>query len=432
MSNIEPSYLRLVRPPQPLGAYIRPMERDYRHAATLVASGLPVASGFVVDARKPALSEDLRQALRSTGAEVVLDPQSVDLATLGGRERSRILDLPWATDAIDGPDTFSRSRISDYAATLAETALEMDATAVLAPSHYFESLPHPWIDVDLELTQKLRSNLDRDSRGRSVRIYYPLVTTRRVLSLEPTVSMLINRLRDLAASGVIDAVWLRMHNFGTSKSGPVRLKAYMAGARSLHAIGVPLVGEHTGAIGLALMAFGAVSGIESGVTHGEHFDLRPLLKPRKRSKGGYAPRVYFPEIAAFLKREPAAALLSGRSTRNTFTCQSPCCTHGRVDMLHDPRRHFLIRRFEEVRNLSRVPQTIRVEHYFSNWLRLAADRASLAAQVVPSLSKRREELDRWRATLTDVREGDMERPPSISPEFFPEGQSQRGSSVEGH
>ena len=38
------------------------------------------------------------------------------------------------------------------------------------------------------------------------------------------------------------------------------------------------VAERVGTVGLALMAFGAVGGVESGVTLGERFNVRDLRK----------------------------------------------------------------------------------------------------------------------------------------------------------
>ena len=81
----------------------------------------------------------------------------------------------------------------------------------------------------------------------------------------------------------IDAVWLRIHPFGTTAAGPIALRGYIEACRDLHRVGVPLVAERSGTIGVALMAFGAVGGIESGITLGERFDARTLAAPRSPS-----------------------------------------------------------------------------------------------------------------------------------------------------
>jgi hypothetical protein len=41
----------------------------------------------------------------------------------------------------------------------------------------------------------------------------------------------------------MDAVWLRIHPFGTGNSGPLVLKRYLRACRDLHTLNVPLVGE---------------------------------------------------------------------------------------------------------------------------------------------------------------------------------------------
>lgn len=72
--------------------------------------------------------------------------------------------------------------------------------------------------------------------------------------------------------------------------------------RALHVLGVPLVAEHSGTVGVALLAFGAVGGIESGITIAEGVNLDGYLKLPKPDVKPFAPapRVYLHEIGAFL------------------------------------------------------------------------------------------------------------------------------------
>jgi len=431
MSTAERPYLRLHRQPDPPGSYLRPLERDYKHAAELISAGFAVGSGVVVDACHPPRSEQLRRAALEHGVEVVLDPRSIDLATAGGIQRAGVLDLPWSSGEMDRPEDFSSDRVAAYAETLAETAVELGATAVLAPSHYIEGALSPWLEIDLALMRQLREKLNSDGSGRDVQLYYPLASNLNVLHTEPFVARVVQELRDHAEGGVANAVWLRVNNFGTNTAGPLTIPRYVSLARRLHSIGRPLVAERTGTVGIALLALGAVAGIESGITHGERFSFRDLRVPRAPQKGGFAPRVYLPSIGVFLKREQAAALLNTRGMRGAFGCQATCCPRGLPDMLEERRRHFVVSRAGEVGRLAAVPQGMRVEHYFSTWLRGAADRATRAAQVLPSLEKHRRRLDMWRATMAAQVERDLAEAPTISPSLRPEtdrGMDATGSS----
>jgi hypothetical protein len=415
MTPRERPYLRLHREPEPLGSYLRPLERDYRHTAELVSAGFPVASGVVVDACHPKRSQDLRTAAMDSGLEVVLDPRSLDLSTEGGIARAGVIDLPWSAGRLEAASSFNPRRLDEYAEQLARTAVEMEVTAVLAPTHYLEDAVTPWLSIDLDLARRLRTRLDSASDGSRIRIYYPLASSFSALRTESFVARAVQGLSALALDRVIDAVWLRVNNFGTMSAGPLTVPRYISLARRLHAAGIPVVAERTGTVGLALLALGAVAGIESGITHGEHFSIRDLVTPRQRQKGGYAHRVYLPAIGAFLKRDEAAKLLNTRGMRGTFGCQERCCPRGVPDMLAEIRRHFVVTRASEVRRLAAVPPGMRIEHYLSTWLRFSADRATRAAPVVPALEKHRRRLDMWRATISDQVERDIAEPPTLSP-----------------
>jgi len=429
-TDSERSYLRLVREPAPLGAYVRPLERDYRYVARLLSSGFPVGTGVVVDACHLDRSSDLRAEARDQRLETVLDPKSIELSTVAGITRSGVLDLPWSVGAMDAPDQFDDRRITEYTESLAKTALQMGVDAVLAPSHYLESIPSPWLERDVALTAALREKLDSSSAGKGVRVYYPLASNLRAFASDAAVKRVVKTLSDLARSGAANGVWLRMHAFGTNTAGALTLPRYLRLARSLHEIGLPVVAEKTGTVGLALLAFGAVVGVESGITHGERYDHRTLMKkPRGPQRGGLAPRVYLPPIGVFLPRKAATTLLNTRGIRGTFGCQLLCCRRGIEDMLADPRRHFLVSRSHEVEALARVPGALRVEHYFSNWLRHAADRATRVAQVLPQVEKHRKRLDVWRATLSEQRDRDQAAPPSVCPPLY--GESDEGRDVSG-
>lgn len=415
MATLERPYLRLHRNPEPLASYLRPLERDYRHIAELISAGFSLGSGIIVDACHPERSEDLRTFAAQHGLESVLDPRSVDLATDGGIRRAGVAELPWSRGVPDHPEAFGADRVESYIEALAATALELGSSAVLAPTHYLDDPLSRWLEIDLALVRRLRAKLDSDSRGRGTRIYYPVATSLATLRVEPFGARLMQGLGALAAERAIDALWLRVNNFGTKSAGPLTLPRYIALARQLHSLGMPIVAERTGTVGLALLALGAIVGIESGVTHGERFNIRDLTAPPEPSSGGFVPRVYLPSIGVFLKREEAAALLNTRGMRGSFGCQERCCPRGVPDMLADARRHFVVTRAAEVHGLAAVPQSMRVEHYFAKWLRSAADRATRAAMVIPALDKDRRRLDMWRATISAQVERDMADPPTMSP-----------------
>jgi hypothetical protein len=252
-----------------------------------------------------------------------------------------------------------------------------------------------WLAIDRELVLHLRRALD--TRGRaSTPIYYPLTLRSQVFCDDDERASLMRHLADLP----VDAVWLRIHPFGTTSSGPLALRRYMTACRHLHALGIPLVAAHTGTVGIPLLAFGAAGGVESGLTLGERFTLDRYLR-RSDGKGfAPAPRVYLDAVGAYLSREQAKAFFEKRGMRAAHGCKdSRCCPRGLNDMINDPRRHFVVQRSAEITKLSKTPRELRAGIYMEEFLRPASDAAVRAAKAEPALESARKRLDGWRGTL---------------------------------
>lgn len=381
----------------PLAGYVRAGSRDNAIIARLISQGLPVGAGIVYDAANSARSADLRSAAHEAGLECVLDPKSVELSTVGGFDRSSIASLPWAGSAPHQPADLEGSNRTQFVELMAIAAVETGASAMLAPTHFLDELS-PWLSVDTVLASMLREALDRLG-AKNVAIYYPLVTTLQVARSSGFGTRIRRSLERLADEGVIDAIWLRIHPFGTTSAGPLSLTRYVDFARSLHSIGVPLVGERTGTVGLALLGFNAVGGIESSVTFGDRYDHGALKKPSTGSGFVPPPRVYLQEVGAMVDRSVAAGLYERRGIKGRHQCGIGCCPRGIVDTLDDPRRHFLVNRASETSRLSAVPEGARPEHYLSTWLRPASDRMIQVVKAAPSLAGHRVRLDNWRMTL---------------------------------
>lgn len=390
---------RVLRPvPDPLGSYIRPGYKDGPDVLQLLVEGRSIGSGLVANPSWGSRQADLMAEATRQGLETVLDPLTVDLATVGGFGRRKNRDLAWAGEAPHMPDDLRGLAGVALVRAIAEEVQTKGYSAVLAPTHFLATVDDPWLSVDAELTHRLRTELDRLGLGH-VRIYYPLVLKADLFRHTETRDRLVQALRSPIP---IDAVWLRIHPFGTTNSGPLVLRHVLEGCRELHATGVPLVAEHSGTVGLALMAFGAVGGIESGITFTEGVQLGPLFKDPDPDARGFspAPRIYLHQLGAFLPPELAEAFFATRGMKTAHGCTSNgCCPRGWQDMQIQPRRHFLLQRAHEVTTLTAAPPTLRPGFYMENFLRPASDRAVRAAEIEPSLESARRRLDSWRGTL---------------------------------
>jgi hypothetical protein len=389
--------VRLLRPVgDSLGSYLRVGRQDHAFLAQMLVDGKPVGGGLIADPANIEHHKDLWIEAKLRGVETVLDPRTLDLSTPGGFLRGGARELPWASDRLHTPDALYGQAGEDLCDQLVDMIEVAGHSAVLAPTHLIGSINDPWLEIDSELCHALRNSLNKHGFN-SLPIYYPLIVKTENFYDERWRAWVASYLRALP----IDAIWLRVHPFGTPKSGPLALKRYLTACRDLHSLGRPLVGEHTGAVGVGLMAFGALGGVESGITVIDHTDLSNWLRiPAKSGGGGNEARIYLHQIGAFLDRSKAEALFNKSGMRAAHSClDTSCCRRGWRDTQMKYREHFVMQRAREVSALSRAPEPLRAGHYMENFLRPASDKAVRASEVEPALLGVRKRLDSWRGTL---------------------------------
>lgn len=396
--------LRSVKPVgTPLGNYIRPTRRDHKVLLNLLGEGRLPTSGVVVDPTFWGVHEELGREAASHQMEVILDPQALDLAAEAGYERRGINSLPWAGERPHQPSDLRGDGGARFVDHILDFAEDKPFTSQLVPAHYVASVESDWLGVDIALASRMREQMDR--RGGSSRpLYYPLVLHAEVLRNPGHRRRLIDRLREVD----VDAIWLKVHPFGAT-SGPLALKRYIEACRDFHGLGLPIVGDRTGTAGVALAAFGAVGAVEGGLTIGERFDVGALTRPRSGDPFAPPPRVYLPEIGAFISRKQARRLFEQRGMKTAFGCQRDgCCRRGVDDMIAYPRPHFLVSRGRELSSLSNMPEPLRAAQYLEQFLRPASDLAVRASRALPELDKHRQRLDGWREALGSVHRKDRE------------------------
>lgn len=394
-STVQPRQLRPA--PDPLGNFIRPGYNDHTVIAQALAEGRGSGTGLVINPLHADRQLPLVEHAHASGVETILDSKSLELSSPGGFAMHGVPELPWAAETMHLPSMLLEPEGTRMIRALSDYAAEARVSAVLAPTHFLEKPTSPWWSVDAKLTHMLRHNLNELELVDSL-IYYPVMVRATTLMNPSVMTRLVEHLRRLP----VDGVWLRMHPFGTSNSGPLVLKRYLQLCRQLHSLGVPLVAEHSGTVGVALLAFGAVGGVESGVTFADTVNLDSVLRPPRPDARSFSrqPRVYLHQLGAFIEPEAARDLFNKRGMKALHGCQdTSCCPRGWVDMVGNPRQHFLRQRAREIAQLSAMPSSLRPGHYLENFLRPASDRAIRTAELAPSLVPVRKRLDSWRGTL---------------------------------
>lgn len=390
--------LKLLPPAKPrLGLYLRVGRNDHTVFEQLLSEDKAV-SGLVLDARLTTRHARLREALIDNGVQAVLDTDFMELATPGGAVLSGLETLPWLSFRNGTPNELRGREGRGLADSVASFVEEHGFTGVLAPTHLLSSAVDPMFATDRAVATELRKALDRRALGQTS-IFYPLVLPGAVLGDRVQRAIVTSALKSLD----IDAVWLRVHPFGTSTAGPIALRRYLAATWELQSLGLPLVAERTGTVGLALMAFGGVGGIESGITLGERFDAQTLVRPRTPSGTPFSPppRVYLHEMGTLTSRATAKALFRNRQMIAATGCRDlGCCRKGIDDMLRNPRRHFVLRRSMEVDRLGGIAPSMRAGVYLRETLQPAALLAVRAARITPELEAAQRRLESWNLTLT--------------------------------
>jgi hypothetical protein len=405
--------LQLLPPvPPPIGLYVRAGWNDHIVLQQLLVEGR-APTGLVFDARFGQRHRDLWEAAIDAHLDAVLDPGAQELWSPAGRFLGGLAEVPWAAVADEGEPGLRGEVGRQLAALIGQYVADRGFGSVLSPTHYVNGPTDPNVAVDVHLARQLRDNLN--ARGLSeVRIYYPVAMPASVLATSSARASLRHQLRGLD----IDGVWLRLHPFGTSTARPHALRRYIEICVDLQALDIPIVAERTGTVGLALLSYNVVGGIECGVTLGERFDAARLLHANRLAGAPYSNpgMVYLPALDAFVTRRESRNLLARRATKAAVGCRdATCCRRGPDDMTRDHRRHGVIQRVREVVEIGSTPPHRRPERYLDH-VTNAGNLAVRLASAHPILEPTRRRLDSWRGTLSGLPDDQVRRdapPPAI-------------------
>jgi hypothetical protein len=407
--------------PPEIGGFLRIGHTGHRKLEALLAANRLYFRRFVFDAVHIAEQIELVKSLRVGGCEIVLDPNSAEMAALG-RFNSSVSKLPWGNpDRPWQPSDFGKGRNVDTAKAIAEFAMKYSVNAVLAPAHFVDSLPNGWTAVDLKLCEELRNELDR-SGGKDVALDFQIITTNTLLRDSASRELLISSVRHLP----IENVWIRASGFGATATGAAT-RSFMESVRCLHELQRPLIADYTGGLsGLAAAAFGVVGGMSHGVGQKETFRANSLNTPsRPGEREGSTKWIYVPELDRSFKQEQLDSLFGVRGARSRFGCNdSNCCANGPEDMIENPHVHFITQRSRQLTDLSNVPELRRAEHLLLRHLDTAVRAARLASRLHPddealvkAMLGSKKRLVNLRDTLGDLHAADGSVTRSSAPMF---------------
>lgn len=390
----------------PVAGFLRVGYTGHRKLLDLQAAGRLPYRRVVFDAAHLEEQIELLKRLKSSGCEIVLDPNFAEMATDGRFGSTSLQKLPWSNlDRPWRPEDFA-GRNHDVAKALAEFSVKAGVDAVLAPTHLIEKGAEAWRSVDLRLCEALRHELDRCG-GADIAIDYQLITTSTYIKDGAHRMALIAELKALP----IENVWLRASGFGATATG-AGTRHFIESARGFHELGRPMVVDMAGGFAaLSAAAFGAVAGISHGVGQKETFKAADWKKPPSGG-GGASARAYVPELDRYFKEDQLKAIFGAKGGRSRLGCNdTKCCAHGAEDMIESNHAHFITQRHRQLDDLSSVPEARREEHFLLRHLDPAVRSARVASrlkiadeQVKAAVDDAKVRLVRLRDALGDLHE----------------------------
>jgi hypothetical protein len=394
--------------PTPIGRFIRVGHTGHRQLEALHGSGRIHLPQVVIDAAQMDTQRDLIEILQAGGTEIVLDTHAAELSSRGRFDGS-VQNVPWANARRPlQPSDFKGARGREIVEKIADFAVERGIDTVLAPAHLLKGPTDEWMKLDVTCCELLRSALD-SAGGAAISIDYPLIISSASLRDAAQRRAFTRAL----PSPPFQNIWLRVSGFGADATA-VGIRRFISNVADFHSVGKAIIADCVGGLaGLAIVSFGAASGIAHGVAEKERFESNSWNKPRDADGGGgQHARLYVPGLDRFLKIRYAEMLMNLQGGRRLLACHDrECCALGYDDSKSNPKLHFLIQRSKQIVDIERTHQDRRVSRFIEHHL-VSADRtARQVAQLRPNDSSLRQilhkastRLDRMRAILEDLEE----------------------------
>lgn len=371
----------------PLGQFIRLGDDGGRALADLFAAGHFRPHRVVVDASRFDKQWELVKELRSRSVEIVLDPKTAELAAIG-RFKGRVQEAPWAAlseSALLGPEYFGYLPRADVVSAIARFAVSRSVDAVLAPTHWLGDPNFPdWLELDVLSCTRLRQALDREGGGR-IAIDYALIAQHTLLQGAEERSRIIEQLRDAP----FENLWVRASGL-QNNAAPLTTRRHIETLAGFHLLERPIVADCLGGVtGMAMLAFGAASGMAHGIAKLEGFGTTDWRKAVPNQRGNESlhksqKRISLPDLNRSLTAKELLLLDTARGSRKHIACNDrECCPNGFLDMIRDPRRHAARQSQKLVDSLARVPDLKRPMHFVDQQLLAIEKRARQVAKLKP-------------------------------------------------
>ena len=371
---------------QPIGHYVRLGEGSFRKVADLAASGVLRGQRFVVEPGWIIRQRGLIRMLQGLGAEVVLDPRTIELSSrrnCGGRTAK----VPWASTSPNeplSPSVFDPRHQHDIYGQIARCAVQGDVDVVIAPTHFLSDPDfNGWYTVDVEGCQHLRRALDREG-GLAIAIDFMVAA--RLQDLEDTAFQ--SRIMTDLANLPVDNLWVRA-SMSSPDSSPVNAQRLVLMLSGWHNAGLPIVMDYmAGFTGEALLAMNVVSGIAHGIGEQTTFRTTSWNEPpppkNLEKRNGQAKRVSVTSLGVSFTAAEMDVLLSARGAKSLLLPNDrKVLPNGIEDVRKDVRAFNAAELQRRIGKIAEVPTVSRPEFFWRTRLREIVETRKKAAKLKP-------------------------------------------------
>lgn len=371
---------------QPIGHYVRLGQSSFKKIADLAASGVLRGQRFVVEPGWISRQRGLIRMLQGLGAEVILDPRTIELSSrrnCGGRTAK----APWASTSSNeplSPSMFDLRHRHDIYGQIARCAVQGDVDVVIAPTHFLSDPAFDgWYGIDIEGCQFLRRALDREG-GLAIAIDF--LVAARLQDLED-LAFQTRMMTDLPNLPV-DNLWVRA-SMSSPDSGPLNAQRLVRMLSGWHNAGLPIVMDYmAGITGEALLAMNVVSGIAHGIGEQTTFRTTSWNEPPPPKdlgkRNGQAKRVSVTSLGVSFTGAEMDVLLSARGAKGLLLPNDrSILPNGIEDVRKDIRAFNAAELQRRIGEIAKIPTVSRPDYFWRTRLREIVETRKKAAKLKP-------------------------------------------------
>lgn len=321
--------------------------------------------------------QTLTDSVRDGCGTFLIDPVTHSFTYLGYLDKTTYRDLPYAPpQPISATDLLSQPNlITEFTRNVLEFQRDMRTGAIIAPYFYTRDID------DSRLVANLRMVSEAANIRQDMNLEIPLYAWVCIGAIVMQSPAQVNEIANLYCDLPVEGFMLTIENFddrsvsAEALMGLSRLTRRLKEDRDVFICSIASFGQ-------VLTALGA-NGFSAGIGWLETFREVTLQPGRPSFAADRVPRsqyYYVPELLSYIHPNDVVTIFDDEAgstvMREGYMCNCNACINGIPDSVEDKKRHFMIRRQEEMDSLSNTTIDER-PHFMRDRLQLALELANI-------------------------------------------------------